>query len=118
MIVAFDYDVHVLSPLTSDQEQLKKAIKQAEIPDQLGTMMRDAVIQTVTEAFRDLPGKKRRIILLTDGKDAGSYISPSGLLYRMQETDTLVYARTVTKKFILGREHHRIDQRVRFLHSI
>ena len=90
MIVAFDYDVHILSPLTSDQEQLKKAIKNAEIPEDLGTMMRDAVIQTVMGAFKDLRGRKA-IILLTDGKDAGSAISGGSLLYRMQETDTLVY---------------------------
>ena len=38
MVVAFDYDVHILSPLTSDQEQLKKAIKKAEIPEDFGTM--------------------------------------------------------------------------------
>ncbi len=90
MIVSFDADVHILSPLTSDQEQLKKAIKSAEIPEDIGTMMRDAVIQTVTGAFKDLPGRKA-IILLTDGKDAGSAISGGRLLYRMQETDTLVY---------------------------
>jgi VWFA-related protein len=90
MIVSFDYDVHILSQLTSDQEQLKKAIKNAEIPEDIGTMMRDAVIQTVSGAFKDLPGRKA-IILLTDGKDAGSAISGSSLLYRMQETDTLVY---------------------------
>jgi len=90
MVVAFDYDVHILSPLTSDQEQLKKAIKSAEIPKDFGTMMRDAVIQTVTGAFKDLPGRKA-IILLTDGKDAGSFISSGTLLYRMQETDALVY---------------------------
>lgn len=91
MIVAFDHDTHVLSSLTSDHQQLKRAIDGAEIPRHMGTMMRDAVIETVSGAFRDLVGRKA-IILLTDGKDVGSAITEPALLYRMQETDTLVYS--------------------------
>lgn len=91
MVVAFDHDTHILSPLTSDHKQLKKAIDDAEIPRHFGTMMRDAVIETVSGAFRDLVGRKA-IILLTDGKDVGSTINETSLLYRMQETDTLVYS--------------------------
>lgn len=92
MIVSFDYDTHVLSPLTSDMEVLKRAIRQAEIPDRglIGTTMRDAVHETVTEAFRSLNGRKA-IILLTDGKDVDSRIGPDALLYSLQESDTLVY---------------------------
>lgn len=91
MIVSFDYDTHILSPLVSDQDQLKHAIKQAEIPDRLfGTTMRDAVFQTVTRSFKGVVGRKA-IILLTDGKDAGSRISTSDLIYRLEETDTLIY---------------------------
>lgn len=93
MVVTFDYGTHILSPLTSDQKQIKQAIEAAEIPPphQTGTLMRDAVIQTINGTFRDLPGRKA-IILLTDGKDFGSRIRPPDLLYRMQETDTLVYS--------------------------
>lgn len=91
MVVAFDYDTHILSPLTSDHKQLRKAIDDAEIPRHFGTTMRDAVIETVSGAFRDLVGRKA-IILLTDGKDVGSTINETFLLYRMQETDTLVYS--------------------------
>jgi len=93
MVVTFDYGTHILSPLTSDIKQIKQAIDDAEIPPrgQTGTMMRDAVLQTVNGAFRDLTGRKA-IILLTDGKDVGSRITPPQLLYRMQETDTLVYS--------------------------
>ncbi len=52
VIVSFDYDTHFLSPLTSDQEQLKKAIKQADVPrGQVGTTLRDAVFQTVNNVL-------------------------------------------------------------------
>ncbi len=91
MIVSFDYDTHILCNLTSDQEQLKKAIKQAEIPDYMfGTTLRDAVYQTVNNTFKGLTGRKA-IILLTDGKDAGSIIASRELLYRLEESDTLIY---------------------------
>jgi hypothetical protein len=90
MIVSFDYDTHILSALTSDQEQLKQAIKHAEIPKTFGTTLRDAVFQTVTRSFAGINGRKA-IIVLTDGKDAGSYVRSAELLNRLEESDTLVY---------------------------
>lgn len=90
MIVCFDYDTHILSPLTSDQEQLKRAIKSAEIPKYFGTTLRDAAYQTINRSFAGIKGRKA-IILLTDGKDAGSRITTRDLLYSLQETDTLIY---------------------------
>ena len=91
MIVSFDYDTHFLSPLTSDQEQLKKAIKQADVPrGQVGTTLRDAVFQTVNNVFKGLTGRKA-IILLTDGKDHGSQITTRDLLFRLEESDTLIF---------------------------
>ncbi len=91
MIVSFDFAAHTLSPLTSDQEKLKNAIKSAEIPKQLaGTTLRDAVYDTINTAFIGLTGRKA-IILLTDGKDFGSRISRETLLFRLEESDTLVY---------------------------
>jgi hypothetical protein len=91
MIVSFDYDTHILSPLTSDRERLKEAVNSAEIPDRLaGTTLRDAAYQTVNQSFAGIKGRKA-IILLTDGKDAGSRISTRELLYSLQESDTLIY---------------------------
>jgi VWFA-related protein len=92
MVVSFDYDTHFLSPLTGDQELLKKAIKQADVPrGQVGTTLRDAVFQTVNNVFKGLTGRKA-IILLTDGKDHGSQITQRDLLYRLEESDTLIYS--------------------------
>ncbi|MEQ1923612.1 MAG: VWA domain-containing protein, partial [Pyrinomonadaceae bacterium] len=91
MIVSFDFAAHTLSPLTNDQEKLKNAIKSAEIPKQLaGTTLRDAIYDTINTAFKGLTGRKA-IILLTDGKDFGSRISRDTLLFRLEESDTLVY---------------------------
>lgn len=90
MIVSFDYDTHVLSRLTGDQEQLRSAVKRAEIPDEFGTTLRDAVFETVNTSFKGISGRKA-IILLTDGKDFGSRIASGTLLYSLEESDTLVY---------------------------
>ncbi|CAN5496631.1 hypothetical protein BH10ACI2_BH10ACI2_07990 [soil metagenome] len=91
MIVSFDYDIHMLSQLTGDQEQLKKAVKNAEIPKMMfGTLLRDAAFETVNRSFAGIRGRKA-IIILTDGKDAGSRITSRELLHSLEESDTLIY---------------------------
>lgn len=90
MIVTFDRTTNILVPLTSDQEILRRGIKDARIPDEIGTTLRDAVYQTVFTSFEGLTGRKA-VIVLTDGRDGGSHITANKLLVRLQETDTLVY---------------------------
>ncbi len=91
MIVSFDYSTHVLSPLTSDQEKLRKAIRSAQIPgDLVSTRLREALYDTINDSFSGIKGRKA-IILLTDGKDFGSLITEHDLLFKLQETDTLLY---------------------------
>jgi len=90
MIVSFDYATHILAPLTSDKKALEKAIKQAEIPKELGTTLRDAVDETVRKQFAGVSGRKA-IILLTDGKDRGSFVSTQRLLYTLEESDVMIY---------------------------
>lgn len=91
MIVTFDADVEVLSSLTSDREKLNRAIKDAEIGDNFGTVLNDAVYETISNGLSGFKGRKA-VILLTDGKDAGSYVRQSDLLYRLAESDALVYS--------------------------
>ena len=92
MIMSFDYDTHLLSDLTDNQDKLRSAIKEADIPERglFGTTLRDAVAQTVNRSFAGIKGRKS-IILLTDGKDAGSRVTARDLLYSLEETDTLIY---------------------------
>lgn len=90
MIVSFDYAVHQLSPLTSDRKVLEKAIKQAEIGEFVGTVLRDAVFETVNRSLAGIKGRKA-LIVLTDGKDHGSYPTTGQLLYILEESDAMVY---------------------------
>ena len=91
MVVSFDYDVHQLSPLTSDRKILEKAIKHAEVGEYVGTVLRDAVFEVVTRSLSGVKGRKA-IIVLTDGKDHGSYPTKSDLLYLLEESDSMVYS--------------------------
>ena len=90
LIMSFDYQINVISPLTSDRKALEKAIKSVEIGETVGTVMRDAVQDAVRRQFAGVKGRKA-IILLTDGQDHGSYQSKSGLLNMLEEADTMVY---------------------------
>ena len=91
MIVSFDNDIEILSELSSDQKQLEKAIKHAKIGERVGTVLNDAVYEVVKQKLSSVKGRKA-IILLTDGKDAGSYTTKSTLLNQLEESDTLVYS--------------------------
>ncbi|MFY9555770.1 MAG: VWA domain-containing protein [Blastocatellia bacterium] len=91
MVISFDYEVHVLSWLTSDRRVLERAVKDARIGDEIGTMLRDAVAEVLERSFKPVEGRKA-IILLTDGKDVGSRISEQDLLDEAAESGAMVYS--------------------------
>jgi VWFA-related protein len=91
MIVSFDYDVHVLSKLTADRRALERAVKDAEIGDYVGTVLRDAVMKVTNESLRQVQGRKA-IVLLTDGKDHGSDTGEVESLEAAEESGAMIYA--------------------------
>ena len=90
MIVSADYDVHVLSQLTSDRKALEKAVKSAKTGEEIGTMLRDAVAEVINRSFKQVDGRKA-IILLSDGKDVGSRINEQELLDEAAESGAMIY---------------------------
>ncbi len=90
MILSFDNNVEILSDLTSDKNQLDRAIKGARIGDDFGTVLQDAVYTIVNSKFHSVKGRKA-IILLTDGKDFGSSVAKNDLFDRLTESDTVIY---------------------------
>lgn len=102
LIVTFDFEVQVLSPLTSDRKRLERAIKKAEIGREVGTTLHDAVSETTARQFRGVDGRKA-IILLTDGKDVGSHTSARELLLSVEESDTMIYPIFYETGPIMGR---------------
>lgn len=91
MVVSFDNNVEVLSDLTPDTKALEKAIKHADIGYDVGTVMYDAVSNVIHRTLNQVKGRKA-IILLTDGKDAGSSITRNQLLRNLEQSDTIVYS--------------------------
>lgn len=90
MIVSADYDVHVLSQLTSDRKALENAVKRAKTGEQFGTVLRDAIDEVIERSFKRIDGRKA-IIVLTDGKDAGSRIPEQDLLDEAAESGSMIY---------------------------
>lgn len=91
MIVSFDYDIHKLSSLTSDRKTLERAIKQAEVGQYFGTLLNDAVLESIERDLKPINGRKA-IILLTDGEDAGSRTDRTDLLSYASESDAMIYS--------------------------
>jgi Ca-activated chloride channel homolog len=91
LVISFDWQVNVLSELTGDREKLKRTILNAQIGEHVGTVLQDAVFQAVDKNFAGVKGRKA-VILLTDGKDHGSFTEKEELIYRLEESDTLVYS--------------------------
>jgi Ca-activated chloride channel homolog len=91
MIVCFDYDIHKLSALTSDRKVLEQAIKQAEVGVFFGTLLNDAVLESIERDLKPINGRKA-IILLTDGEDFGSRTAQSDLLSYAAESDAMIYS--------------------------
>jgi len=90
MIVSFDFNIHALSSLTSDKDELDSAIKHAKVGKVPGTLLNDAVYRAVADTLKPIKGRKA-IIVLTDGKDFGSDHPEDDLLDRLAESDTVIY---------------------------
>jgi VWFA-related protein len=90
MIVSTDYEVHQLSPLTSDRKTLERSLKAAKTGEQVGTVLRDGLAEIMDRSFKHVDGRKA-IVALTDGKDVGSRISEQDLLDEAAESGAMIY---------------------------
>ncbi|MGI8811313.1 MAG: VWA domain-containing protein [Pyrinomonadaceae bacterium] len=89
MVVSFDKELHVLCELTSDRQQIYKAINSAKITT--GTSLYEAVDLVVNDRLRKVEGRKA-MVLFTDGVDTTSENSSDvGNLRNVSESEVLVY---------------------------
>ncbi|MCA1638684.1 MAG: VWA domain-containing protein [Acidobacteria bacterium] len=89
MVVSFDENVHVLSPVTNDRKVLEEAILQAEFGS--GTSLFEAVDFVINRELKQIEGRKA-VVLFTDGVDTTSYRASYQTTVRdAQETDALIY---------------------------
>lgn len=89
-VVAFDEYVRVLCPPTSDRNQIRNAIRQAQIGN--GTSLFEAVHQVLVEQFRRIDGRKA-VVLFSDGVDTTSRRSSyQSTIRETEESEALVYS--------------------------
>src|SRR6185436_4149798 len=69
MVIAFDENVHILSPATNNRNQLRNAIRQAAFGE--GTSLYEAVSYVIDNQLRQIQGRKA-VVLFTDGVDTTS----------------------------------------------
>jgi VWFA-related protein len=90
MVVSFDSEVRVLCRFSSNQEQLKRAIRNAQVGDNVGTRMCDAVAEVAEKDLRPGQGRKA-IVLLTDGQDYASRLSADEMVSAVIDSGVVVY---------------------------
>lgn len=90
MIISFSEKVQVESEFTGKINRLEKSVENLKMSEKPGTLLNDAIYVTVDKELRKIKGRKA-IILITDGKDAGSSTSQNDLIYRLMESDTPIY---------------------------
>ncbi len=89
MVIAFDQNVQVLSPVTNNRNQLRNAIRQAQFGD--GTSLYEAVDYVIDRQLRNIGGRKA-VVLFSDGVDTTSRRATyEGTLRSTEEIDTLFY---------------------------
>lgn len=103
MIVSFDYAVNKLSSLTSNRKVLERAIKDAHVGEYFGTLLNDALFDVIDHDLRPVNGRKA-IVLLTDGRDAGSRASQEQVLSYATESDAMIYSIYYEPSLMFGRK--------------
>ena len=91
MIVTFDWQEQKLSTLTSNRKELESAIKQAKVGKVAGTVLHDSLMDVSRTVLQPVRGRKA-IILLSDGNDHGSVVTPEELIRAESEADAMIYS--------------------------
>src|SRR5947207_5284382 len=91
MIVTFDWQTQKLSTLTNDRKELEAAIKHTKVGKYPGTVLNDALMDVSTHVLQPIRGRKA-IILLSDGEDHGSGITPEDLIASESQADAMIYS--------------------------
>ena len=89
MVIAFDENVHVLSPVTNNRYQLKSAIRSLQFGN--GTSLYEAVDYVINREMSRIQGRKA-VVLFSDGVDTTSRrASYQSTVAMTEEVDSLFY---------------------------
>lgn len=89
MVISFDENVKVLSPVTNNRNQLKNAIRSLQFGD--GTSLYEAVDYVINQEMSRIQGRKA-VVLFSDGVDTTSRrASYQSTIAMTEEVDSLFY---------------------------
>jgi VWFA-related protein len=108
MLVTFDWQFQRLSDLTNNRKQWDEAIKHTKVGRYVGTVLNDALMDVSRNVLQPVRGRKA-IILLSDGEDHGSVVTPEDLIKAESEADAMIYSiyyRGELQRFLDDRGRH------------
>jgi uncharacterized protein YegL len=88
-LITFGTDVRVLSDFTEDHARIKQLLAGLTAPDK-ETHLYQAVFESLDRVSK-APTSRGAVVLLTDGKDEGSFIGPEEVLAKITASDVPVY---------------------------
>jgi Ca-activated chloride channel homolog len=103
-IFAFDSRLHHVEPFTSDIDQLRGRL--ASVTPWGVTSLHDAIAETA-EAVRADGSRRRAIVVLTDGIDTSSRLSPAAVSRIASSIDVPVYILTIVRPIDVQLERAR-----------
>lgn len=89
VVISFDEEVHVLSPVTNNRNVLRNAIRQLAVGR--GTSLYEAVEHAIGQQLRRIEGRKA-VVLFTDGVDTTSQnANYQSTVRESEEADAMIY---------------------------
>ena len=89
VVISFDEEIHVLSPVTNNRNVLRNAIRQMAVGR--GTSLYEAVEHAIGQELRQIEGRKA-VVLFTDGVDTTSQnANYQSTVRESEEADAMIY---------------------------
>jgi Ca-activated chloride channel family protein len=107
-LLSFDSTIDLLQPFTDDPDELTKAVRKLKPGG--GTKMFDAIQQACQEQLKKESGKRRVLVLISDGDDNMSFETLDSTLEAAQRADVLIYAISTNTSGFFGMASPKNDK--------
>jgi VWFA-related protein len=108
LLMSFDSTIGLLQPFTDDPDLLTRAIKRLKTGG--GTKMFDAIHKACQEYLLKEQGKRRVLILISDGDDNMSYENLESTLQVILQSDVAVFSISTNSSGFFGMENPKLDK--------
>ncbi|MGH9963007.1 MAG: VWA domain-containing protein, partial [Pyrinomonadaceae bacterium] len=113
MLISFDSTVDILQPFTDDPDQLTKAVRRLKPGG--GTKMFDAIHLACQEQLGKEPGKRRILVLISDGDDNMSFELLDSTREAAPRADVSIYAISTNTSGFFGMAAPKNDKTLKRL---